>query len=304
MLHLIDSLHLNRPNAICVAVLEAEDGTLVMIDCGPEVVFENTIKGLHRLGLRPENVRHLLATHIHLDHNGGAWRWEKEFGTMVHVHPVGAPHLVSPAKLVASATRIYGERMAELWGQIQPIPESSVALTTDNQEMQISNLRIKVIETPGHAQHHNAYWFEAERIVFAGDVAGVAIGRGPVVPPCPPPDIHLETWHESIKRVRALNPSQLLLTHFGLRQNPEPHLHELEERLENWANWMKLRLLENKSKEQIIPEFQQFTEDQLREAGATRSDLATYEQANPAMMSVTGLSRYWRTYHPEVVSKQ
>jgi glyoxylase-like metal-dependent hydrolase (beta-lactamase superfamily II) len=304
MLHLIDSLHLNTPNVICVAVLEAEDGTLVMIDCGPEVVFANTIKGLRQRGLRPEKVSHLLATHIHLDHNGGAWRWQKEFGTTVHVHPAGAPHMVNPAKLVASATRIYGERMAELWGEIQSLPESSVAVTTDNQEIQISNLQLKVIETPGHAQHHNGYWFEAERILFAGDVAGVAIGNGPVVPPCPPPDIHLETWHQSIKRVRALNPAQLLLTHFGLRQNPKAHLQELESRLEHWADWMKLRLLEGKSEEQIIPEFQQFTEDELRAAGVTQPDLADYEQADPAAMSVTGLSRYWRKYHPEVIGEQ
>jgi glyoxylase-like metal-dependent hydrolase (beta-lactamase superfamily II) len=304
MLHLIDSLHLNTPNVICVAVLEAEDGTLVMIDCGPEIVFANTIKGLRRLGLRPEKVSHLLATHIHLDHNGGAWRWAKEFGTMVHVHPAGAPHMVDPAKLVASATRIYGERMAELWGEIQPLPANSVAVTTDNQEIQVSDLRLKVIETPGHAQHHNAYWFEPERILFAGDVAGVAIGQGPVVPPCPPPDVHLEKWHESIKRVRALSPTQLLLTHFGLRQNPEAHLQELEDRLEDWADWMKSRLLEGKSEEQINPEFQRFTEDELRKAGVTSAGLATYEQSDPATMSVTGLSRYWRKYHPEVFTSQ
>ncbi len=289
MLHLIDALHLNTPNVICVAVLQAEDGTLVMIDCGPETVFENVVRELNQRGLGAQNVKHLLATHIHLDHNGGAWRWQREFGTTVHVHPIGAPHMVDPSKLVASATRIYGDRMGHLWGEIQGIPETSVELS--------------VLETPGHAQHHNAYWFEPAKFLFAGDVAGVVIGNGPIFPPCPPPDVDIEKWKESLNRIRALNPAQLLLTHFGLQSKPEVHLAELETRLMDWAVWMKARMLEGKSEEEIVPEFHRFTEDQLLAVGASPSDLLAYEQADPASMSVTGLSRYWRKHHPDLLDK-
>ena len=301
MLHQIDALHLNTPNVICVAVLQAEDGTLVMIDCGPETVFENVVRELNQRGLDAKNVKHLLATHIHLDHNGGAWRWQREFGTKVHVHPVGAPHMVDPSKLVASAARIYGERMGYLWGEIQPLPQDSVVITADNQKIQVSDLTLEVLGTPGHAQHHNAYWLEPSRILFSGDVAGVAIGQGPVFPPCPPPDVNLEQWRTSLDRVRALNPAQLFVTHFGLRAQPALHLAELETRLNEWAAWMKDRILEKKSEEEILPEFRRFTENQLVAAGATPSDLAAYEQADPAAMSVTGLCRYWRKYHPDLV---
>jgi glyoxylase-like metal-dependent hydrolase (beta-lactamase superfamily II) len=289
MLHLIDALHLNTPNVICVAVLQAGDGTLVMIDCGPETVFENVVRELDQRGLGAKNVKHLLATHIHLDHNGGAWRWQREFGTTVHVHPVGAPHMIDPDKLVASATRIYGERMGYLWGEIKGLPTGSVAVTADNQEIKVADLRLSVLETPGHAQHHNAYWFEPDKILFAGDVAGVVIGKGPI---------------ESLDRIRALNPLQLFLTHFGLHPKPEFHLAELETRLLDWAVWMKERMREGKSDEQILPEFQRFTEDQLLAAGASPADLLAYEQADPAGMSVTGLSRYWRKHHPELVTRQ
>ena len=302
MLHLIDSLHLDTPNVICVAILEAKDGTLIMIDCGPETVFENVVGALRKSGLRPEKVRHLLATHIHLDHNGGAWRWQREFGTIVHVHPIGAPHVIDPSKLVSSATRIYGDRMGYLWGEIRPLAAECVAVTADNQEIQVSDLSFRVVETPGHAQHHNAYWCETERILFAGDVAGVAIGNGPIFPPCPPPDVHLEKWQESLARIRTLKPDQLLLTHFGLRQQPERHLADLETRLLSWADWMKDRLLEGKSEEAIIPEFRRFTDAQLRAAGATSADMLAYEQADPATMSVTGLCRYWKKHHPEEIA--
>jgi glyoxylase-like metal-dependent hydrolase (beta-lactamase superfamily II) len=301
MLHLIDALHLNTPNVICVAVLQAEDGTLIMVDCGPETVFENVVRGLNQRGLGAQNVKHLLATHIHLDHNGGAWRWQREFGTKVHVHPVGAPHMIDPGKLVASATRIYGERMGHLWGEIQGLPEAAVAITADNQEIQVSGLKLTVLETPGHAQHHNAYWFEPDKTLFAGDVAGVAIGKGPIFPPCPPPDVNIEKWKESLNRIRTLNPTQLLLTHYGLQSNPEIHLTELETRLMDWAAWMKERMLAGTSEEEILPQFRRFTENQLLTNGASPSDLEAYEQADPAAMSVTGLCRYWRKHHPDLL---
>jgi glyoxylase-like metal-dependent hydrolase (beta-lactamase superfamily II) len=303
MLHLIDALHLNTPNVICVAILQAGDGTLIMIDCGPETVFENVVRELNQRGLGAKNVKHLLATHIHLDHNGGAWRWQREFGTTVHVHPIGAPHMIDPGKLVASATRIYGERMGCLWGEIQGLPASSIAVTADNQEIKVSDLKLSVLETPGHAQHHNAYWLESDKILFAGDVAGVVIGKGPIFPPCPPPDVNINKWKESLNRIRALSPVQLLLTHFGLQTKPEAHLAELETRLTDWAIWMKERMLEGKSDEEIVPEFQRFTEGQLLAAGASPSDLLAYEQADPAGMSVTGLTRYWRKHHPDLVTQ-
>jgi glyoxylase-like metal-dependent hydrolase (beta-lactamase superfamily II) len=211
--------------------------------------------------------------------------------------------MIDPSKLVSSATRIYGERMRHLWGEIRPLPAGSVAVTSDDLEIKVSGLTLRVIETLGHAQHHNAYWFEPARILFAGDVAGVAIGPGPIFPPCPPPDVNLEKWRESLQRARSLNPAQLFLTHFGLRDNPENHLAQLETRLLEWASWMKNRLLEKKSEEEILPEFRHFTDAQLLAAGVPSADQIAYEQADPAAMSVTGLCRYWRKYHPEILGE-
>jgi len=301
MVYLIDALHLGSPNVICIALVESGPKELVIVDSGPESDFDFVVEGIRKLGFQPEHVRHLLASHVHLDHTGGAWRWAEEFGTKIYVHPKGAPHLIDPARLVASATRIYGDKMDYLWGTVGSIPEDRVIAVDDGAVLRFGSRHFRVLYTPGHAQHHNSYWLETEQSLFAGDVAGVLIRRGPPIPPFPPPDIHLESWKESLDKIRALKPISLHVTHFGRVDDPIRSLDALEKRLFGWADWMKQRLFEGKSETEIIPEFQKFTESELLLDGAKQEDLSTYEQADPASMSVSGLMRYWRKYHPEQV---
>jgi len=301
MVYLIDALHLGSPNVICIALVESGPNELVIVDSGPESDFEFVVEGIRKLGFRPEHVRHLLASHVHLDHTGGAWRWAEEFGTKIYVHPKGAPHLVDPSRLVASATRIYGDKMDRLWGTVGAIPEDRVIAVDDGAVLRFGSRQFRVLYTPGHAQHHNSYWLETEQTLFAGDVAGVLIHHGPSIPPFPPPDIHLESWKESLDKIRALKPISLHVTHFGRVDDPIRSLDALEKRLFGWADWMKQRLLEGKSETEIIPEFQRFTESELLSNGARQEDLSTYEHADPASMSVSGLIRYWRKFRPEQV---
>ena len=301
MVYLIDALHLGTPDVICIALVECGARELLLVDSGPESVFDTVVEGVRRLGFQPGDVRHLLASHIHLDHTGGAWRWAKEFGTKIYAHPRGAPHLVDPSKLVGSAARIYGDKMNFLWGAAGSIPADQVIGVEDSAELRFGSKQFRVLYTPGHAQHHNAYWLESERTVFAGDVAGVRIRGGPSIPPFPPPDIHLEVWKESIDKIRRLRPASLHITHFGRVDDPMQTLDALEKQMFSWADWMKSRLLEGKSETEIIPEFEKFTVRELLAHGASNEDLLTYEKADPASMSVAGLARYWRKYHPEQV---
>jgi glyoxylase-like metal-dependent hydrolase (beta-lactamase superfamily II) len=135
MVHLIDALHLGRPNVISIGLLEAAPKELVIVDTGPESVFDTVVAGVRKLGFDPNHVRHILASHIHLDHTGAAWRWAKEYGTNIYVHPKGAPHLVDPSRLLASATRIYGDKMNYLWGAIEGAPNEQV-IATEESELQ------------------------------------------------------------------------------------------------------------------------------------------------------------------------
>lgn len=293
----VDGLHLGRPKVLGTAVV-GED-SLALVDCGPESVFANTVAGLRALGLRPEQVTHVFVTHIHFDHAGAAWRWAAEYGATVCVHPKGAPHLADPAKLVASATKIFGDQMGRLWGEMRAVPPEKLRVAQDNETVAAGGAVFRALDTPGHAQHHHAWLLENENTLFAGDVMGVCIDGGPCLPPCPPPDLHIGQWLESLKRIMALRPGRVFLTHFGELDDPARRMNELVERLLDWAEWMREELKIGMTEDKITPLFEQRVWAELKQAGLSDDMVATYEQADPAAMSVSGLARYWRKHRPE-----
>lgn len=296
MIHILD-LHDRAPRVIASFVLETSQGP-VLFETGPESRFSVLLDGLNSLGYAASDIQHVFVTHIHLDHAGAAWRFA-ELGSTLYVHPKGAPHLVDPSKLWASATRIYGDKMQELWGQMGYVPEGQLEILQDGDTVKIGEVEVQALETPGHANHHHA--FLIGNTLIGGDVTGVKIGRGPVLPPCPPPEIHIEVWRESIAKIRTLNLCKIYLTHFGLTEDVGPHLNALEARLVEWANWMKARLKAGLPREQIVLEFDAYVAATLRAAGLSEEEVQEYEFADPAWMSVDGLVRYWNKYHPEEV---
>lgn len=303
MIHVVDTFHLGRPHVVAAHLVELGDGAIAMVDGGPDRGFERLVDGIRALGRQPEDVRHLLLTHVHLDHAGGAWRWARDFGTDVYVHPRGAAHLLDPSRLVGSATRIYGERMETLWGRVEPVAAERLHVLEDGGRLPWeTGPEIRAIETPGHAPHHHAYWLPAERTLFAGDVAGVIIDGGPVVPPCPPPDIDVETWCASLGKLRALEPAAIYVTHFGRLPDPGAALDELGPRLVSWAAWMRDRLREGRPESTLGPDFAAFVAGQFRVAGLDEAQIRDGEQADLAGMSIAGLARYWRKHHPEALA--
>ena len=296
VIHILD-LHDRAPRVIASFVLETKEGP-VLFGTGPESRFSVLLDGLNALGYAAPDVKHVFVTHIHLDHAGAAWRMA-ERGATIYVHPKGAPHLVDPSRLWASASRIYGEQMETLWGQMGHVPEGQIEVVQDGQVIQIGEVRIQALETPGHAYHHHAYLIGD--VLMGGDVTGVKIGRGPVLPPCPPPEIHIELWRESLARLRQLNLRQIYLTHFGLVEDVGPHLDALEVRLLEWADWIKQKLKSGLTREQMVLEFEAHVAATLRAAGLSQEEVQEYELADPSWMSVDGLVRYWNKHHPEEV---
>ncbi len=283
-------LHFGEPGTIAAFLLQSEDGP-VLVETGPDSTYPTLVSELGAAGVAPEQVRHVLLTHIHLDHAGAAWRLAA-LGATVYVHPVGAPHLADPSKLLASARRIYGEGMEALWGRLEPIAPERLRVVADGEVLRIGRLRFEALHTPGHASHHIAYLTDG--LVFTGDVAGVRIAGGPVVPPCPPPDIDLEAWHDSIARLRALGADVLYLTHFGPVADVADHLRDLERSLATYGEWVRERLHRGIEEAALVPLFEAYTEGFLSAQGWERGTLARYALANPAFMSVAGLARYWR----------
>ncbi|APD09828.1 MULTISPECIES: MBL fold metallo-hydrolase [Thermus] len=270
----------------------------VLIETGPESTYARLEEGLRAHGVEPGAVRHVFVTHIHLDHAGAAWRLA-ELGATVYVHPKGAPHLVDPSRLLASAERIYGELLKPLWGELKGIPPERVRVLGDGEVVDLGGVRVQALETLGHASHHHAYLVDG--VVFAGDIAGVRIAPGPVLPPTPPPDIHLESWYASLDRLLSLRPEALYLTHFGVYRDVEAHLLALRQALEDWAGWTLSRLREGLSQEEMTRRFEAYWREGLKRAGVDEAGMRLYELADPPYMNLQGLVRYWQKHHPEAL---
>lgn len=287
---LIDLEFMHSKQTIGCFLIPAESG-VVLVECGPESTFPQLKKGIEDLGYSLDQVKHVLLTHIHFDHAGAAWKLADE-GAKIYVHPVGLPHLAAPEKLWNSAAQIYGDNMETLWGKMKPVPDGLLVAVKHEEVLELDGLRIKSWHTPGHAVHHIAW--EVDELLFTGDVAGVKIAEGPVVPPCPPPDINIEEWKRSISLIKTINPEKLVLTHFGEVSLIHDHLQALEDMLDNWSSWMKPKFDMDLDPQEIIPEFMSYTTRQMLSLNVSAETRHLYEHANPSWMSVGGLMRYWK----------
>jgi glyoxylase-like metal-dependent hydrolase (beta-lactamase superfamily II) len=289
-IHTLD-LQFFRGETIAAYLVESA-GHLALVETGPESTWLHLVAALAEHGARPEDVRDVLVTHIHLDHAGAAWRLARA-GANVWVHPRGAPHMADPGKLLASAKRIYKDEMDTLWGTLEPIPADQLKVTSDGLDIPVGTARIRVLETPGHAIHHNAYLLDGK--VFTGDVGGVAIADGPNLPPTPPPDIDLPTWAKSLERIKAARPDGFYPTHFDLHPEPAERLDEMWEELQAWAGFVRDHLAEGRDEAAIVPLFEEWLSERLLAGGMSRERLECYRTALPFAMNVTGLVRYWKT---------
>jgi len=280
-----------RPHAIAAYLIRQGDA-VILIESGPGSTLPALEAGLAREGLSPRNVTHVLLTHIHLDHAGAAG-WLAKQGAEIYVHPIGAPHLLNPEKLIASATRIYGDRMESLWGEFLPVPEDQLKIPKDVEEIAIGNLKFVPINTPGHAEHHYSYLFED--VLFCGDVGGVRIpGYVYLRVPMPPPELHIERWHETIARLRREKFARIAPTHFGIFDDPNWQLDEVEKVLDSSSRWLEHVMPSEPPIEELRQSFTEWMMKEGENIGLDEAVVKAYEVANPLGMSADGLLRYWK----------
>jgi glyoxylase-like metal-dependent hydrolase (beta-lactamase superfamily II) len=265
----IDVLFQGVPRSVCCHRVGG-----VIVDPGPESSSSTLLEALD--GWVP---RAILLTHIHLDHAGATGALLRDWPeTEVWVHERGARHLVDPSRLIASATRIYGDDMDRLWGEIVPVPKERLRVLRGGERVE----GFRVAYTPGHAVHHVSYLHEESGTAFCGDVAGVRVGEGPVFPPTPPPDIDVEAWLASIDIVQAWSPWCLAVTHFGSFGDVQVHLDELRSALRRWAELA--REVDEAGYVKAVREHLDRLPQDLR---------ASYLEAMPPQTLYGGLARYW-----------
>lgn len=272
----IDLFQLDHPHVIASYLVETDDG-LALFDCGPSSTAENLETGLRDRGLALTDIKHLLLSHIHLDHAGATGVLVRKHPDLqVHVSAIGAPHLIDPSKLERSARRIYDEAFDQLWGELAPVPKENVHVVGENV------LGLECFPTPGHAVHHVCY-LHRDGTLYAGDAAGVRIQPSDfVLPPTPPPDIDVDAWHQSLDEIERRSPERLALIHFGFAIDIKRHIVNLRLRLDEWAALVVGGATE-----------EEFVRDAQRElADANVPNPEDYGQAIPFNSSYHGLKRW------------
>ena len=268
----LDLHHQGAERVIGAYLLETEDGP-ALFDCGPSSCVGALKAGLRARGLELSDVRHLLLSHIHLDHAGAAGVLVREQPQLrVHVSELGAQHLVDPSRLEASARRLYGDTFDDLWGELVAVAEGNVHVVGDNV------VGLECFPTPGHASHHVCY-LDPNGTLYAGDAAGVRIQpHRAVLPPTPPPEFDLDAWLRTLDEIERRSPERLALVHFGVADDVLRHLAELRSRLTRWVERVDSGM----------------DDDAFGEAA--RADVTggadEYERAMPFWQSYAGLQRY------------
>lgn len=285
-------LHFQGKTQAIASYLIRQGDAVVLIESGPGSTLSALEAGLAKEGLSPRDITHVLLTHIHLDHAGAAG-WLSRQGAEIYVHPIGAPHLLNPEKLIASATRIYGDRMDTLWGEFLPVAQEQLKTPNDAEEIVIGTMRFLPVNTPGHAEHHYSYVFED--VCFSGDVGGVRIpGFQYLRAPMPPPELHFGRWRESLARLRGMKFTHIAPTHFGMFDDVQWHLSTLDETLAAMEKWLETVMAQDPSIEKLREEFTLWMEEEGKAKNLSEDVLRAYSLSNPVAMSADGLMRYWK----------
>lgn len=290
---LIDTGYCGTPAVIGVYLLLGERPALV--ETGPASTVETVLEGVRAAGLDPSELRAVAVTHIHLDHAGAAGALLRRLPHLdVYVHPIGAPHMVDPSRLITSARRLYGHDLDMLLGEPEPVPAGRVRLLEDGTQIMLGSRRLRSLDTPGHARHHLALLDESSGDLFTGDAAGICLrGSRYVLPPTPPPELDVPTWDATLARLRALRPRRLLLTHFGPHTWCDELLAQMQQRLPAAVELVRLALDAGLCEEAIV--------ERLRAAGAAAAAAdgpdapGRMEVVMPSRMNALGLIRHVKT---------
>jgi glyoxylase-like metal-dependent hydrolase (beta-lactamase superfamily II) len=280
-----------KSQSIAAYLVPHRDG-IALVESGPGSTLGALGETLSANGYSFRDITHVFLTHIHLDHAGASGFLASQ-GASIYVHPLGAPHMLNPEKLIASATRIYGDRMQMLWGDFLPVPSEKLVTVQDGEEIVVGGLRFVALHTPGHANHHCCYI--VDDVCFSGDVGGVRIpGYNYLRLPFVPPELNLEIWRASNARLRKAGFKRIAPTHFGIFDDADWHLAQIDLALQAVSAWLERVMLANPSLEELREQFAAWMEEQAVEMGLDAQTTKSFNLANPLGMSADGLLRYWQ----------
>ena len=290
----VDLDFLGNPRVIATAVVQSEAG-VALVDPGPSTCLDTLRRELAAHGIGVRDIRAVLLTHIHLDHAGAAGSLVRENPDLeVHVHERGAPHMADPARLLASAGRLYGADMDRLWGEFLPVPAQNIRELRGGEQLDVAGRRFEVAYLPGHASHHVGFLDRSSGVALVGDTAGVRTGEALfVMPPTPPPDIDIAAWLKSVEVIRGWRPSTLFVTHFGPHEDVTGHLDAFVEHLDALSGIAR-RVVDGEGSDD--DRLRAFNADarQYLQRHLPPAEVDIYDFASPLTLGWLGLARYWR----------
>jgi glyoxylase-like metal-dependent hydrolase (beta-lactamase superfamily II) len=290
----LDDHWMGRPRSIATALMES-DRQYAIVDPGPGSTLDSLRKELRAHGLSVNGLGAILLTHIHLDHAGATGALVRENPRLaVYVHKLGAPHMIDPSKLLASAKRLWPDDLEQLFGEALPVPEENLRILEGAESITLGSRKIEVAYTPGHASHHVSYFEDQEGVAFVGDTAGIRIeGHSYVMPATPPPDINLEAWDSSFTAILERKPKRLFLTHFGFSENPSEHIAQFRERLHAWMAATEKILQAAKSDAEAMESFISIARAEIAKH-LPAEDVEQYIRTAGLNLSFLGLARHAR----------
>jgi glyoxylase-like metal-dependent hydrolase (beta-lactamase superfamily II) len=290
----LDDNWMGRARSIGTALVES-DGHRAIVDPGPGSTRETLESELLARGVALSDLEAILLTHIHLDHAGATGALVRENPRVaVYVHKLGAPHLIDPSKLLASAARLWPDNLQQLFGEMVPVPAENVCIVEGGETIPLGSRKIEVAYTPGHASHHVSYFESIEGVAFVGDTTGIRIeGHCFAMPATPPPDIDLHIWDSSFKTILERKPNQLFLTHFGFSENPAAHIAQFRERLHRWMETTEKILQTADSDAEAMESFMATMRAEIAQH-LPAGDVEQYLQTAGLNLSFLGLARHAR----------
>ena len=289
----IDLKHGNRDRYIACCMLDCGK-ELALVDPGPSSTLDELVRNLKERGASVSDVGTILLTHIHFDHAGATGTLvEQNPRIRVFVHERGAAHLIDPARLLKSASRVFGSNIEEFWGAFKPVPARNLSVLNGGEEITIGERRFEVLYTPGHAVHHISYFEMDSKVAFVGDAAGVRITNSYVYPATPPPDVDLAQLNESVDLIESREPERLFLTHFGLAGRVKWHMTEFRQRLARWSEFVRLSLDRDADDASRAQDFSEMVKAEMSTL-VTAEEALWFEHSISSRQNWYGLARYWR----------
>jgi glyoxylase-like metal-dependent hydrolase (beta-lactamase superfamily II) len=293
----IDTAMAGQRQLNAVYLIRASEPCLV--ETGPGADGPVVLEAISRLGLGPDDLAHIVVTHIHMDHAGGAGALLRRFpNATLWVHERGAPHVVDPERLVASTARTYGpERLQALFGDMLPCEPDRVRAVVDGARIDLGDRHLEVVHTPGHASHHVAIHDDDSGAMFTGEAIGSYLQEADCFRPAlPPPEVDVQAALESIDRIGARRPTALLTSHFGSVADPDEALERSAERIRTWAEAVRSRLEENPDADEdtVVADLRRQAAKEFRLDTGRPFDEERYDVLGSIRMNAQGLSRYWR----------